>query len=141
MESTNTEVIVGKEEAQRPIKLFPTKEDYVAMKKAWAINQPNYHTDKIVMYNLLRGMNPRRGFTPATRKSRLDNGYLPDYAYREAVRSLKKTVEMWNKYPTHVEWFSQLTYSEHKKQYIRSAFGATVTDEILNEALKGLENE
>jgi hypothetical protein len=119
-------------------KLFPTKAAYLAMRAAWANSTQTGHTDKIVLYNLLRGRDPKRGFTSVTNKVKLANGAAPEYAYQAARGQLKHKIQLWTKNPDLLEWFTKKPNKEVMKEYL-STFGPTVTPEILAEALKGLE--
>lgn len=120
-------------------KLFPTKAAYLAMRAAWANSTQTGYTDKIILYNLLRGLDPKRGFTRVTNKVKLANGAAPEYAYQAARGQLKYKMQIWTKNPDALEYFTKKPYKEVMKEYL-SSFGATVTPEILTEALKGLDS-
>ena len=94
------------------------------MKAAWARNK-TVTTDQILLYNLLRGVDKYRGFTPVTNKVKLANGAAPYYSYTLAKSSLTWKV-------------SKYTLPADLLKYL-SAFGPTVTIEIATEAIKGLE--
>jgi hypothetical protein len=49
------------------------KEQYLAAKEAWKKSHSKSSTDHII-YNIIRGLEPGRGFTPVTKPSKLANG-------------------------------------------------------------------
>lgn len=56
------------------VSIYETKEQYLQLKKEWA--KKKYHSAfEHTLYNILRGHDPDRGFTPITRQSRIDNGH------------------------------------------------------------------
>lgn len=111
-------------------KLFQTKAAYLAMKASWAKNYRTQTPQWVVLYNLLRGVDSKRGFTVVTNKNKLANGAAPEYAYTIAVTTLK-----WN---FQVNYPDRPIFRSIKDHYL-SVFGPTVIPEIITEALKGLE--
>lgn len=136
METTNTAVEQPKAAEVR--KLFPTKAAYLAMRTAWANSTQTGYTDKVLLYNLLRGLDPKRGFTAATNKRKLENGYRPNYAFECASSELKWKISRWLDKPETVDHFTKKAYKEMLQEYLTSSFGSSVTIDILKEALKGL---
>jgi hypothetical protein len=47
----------------------------------------------MIMYNIIRGRSPDKGFTPATRPSKLNNGYPAWYAFAEAKRTARSQLK------------------------------------------------
>lgn len=69
---------------------FSSREDYLSMKNSWALIKTPTAAQHL-MYNILRGKFPKRGFTPATNKIKLANGHAPEYAFttnRGAVKNM-----------------------------------------------------
>jgi hypothetical protein len=70
--------------------LFNTKEEYLAFRAAWAklAKEKKISSTMILFYNIIRGKQNRRGFSPITKPSKLENGARADQAYRTAFNSL-----------------------------------------------------
>ena len=100
------------------VSLYETQEQYLAVKKEWAKTKKHSALEHAA-YNILRGYDPERGFTPITRKSRLDNGHggvFFDWSIDANIRRRMSDPEMtiykstegpyeeWVKI-THEEWF------------------------------------
>lgn len=78
------------------VSLFETKEQYLATKKEWAKTK-NHTAQQHAIYNVLRGYEPTRGFTPITKQSRLDNGHRGAFADTCWPLSLHYGPKAWNK--------------------------------------------
>lgn len=69
---------------------FESKERHIKFHEAFASMQ--YHHElkaqHFVMWNIIRGLPPQRGFTPIQRQIRIDNGHAPYSAFCEAIRQL-----------------------------------------------------
>jgi hypothetical protein len=71
---------------------FQSKEEYLAFKKQWAQLKGKTGADHI-LYNVLRGLEPSRGFTPITKASKLSNGHAPMQAFANALAKVKSIIE------------------------------------------------
>ena len=71
-----------------------TKSELNAFKKQWAIasQSKNLLASHHVMYNILRGYSPERGFSPITNHNKLTNGAAINLGVDQAVRALKSLV-------------------------------------------------
>jgi hypothetical protein len=65
-----------------------TKEQYQALKSDWSANK-THSAAEILAYNVLRGVDPHRGFTPITNKKKLVNGLSKDGAFERARHMLR----------------------------------------------------
>lgn len=84
-----------------------TKSELNAFKKQWATaaQSKTLLASHHVMYNLLRGYDQQRGFTPITNHNRLQNGAAINYGIAEATRRLANIVRMANRYEGYnVSW-------------------------------------
>jgi hypothetical protein len=77
-------------EVHKPSNLFDNKENYLAFKKQWSklAEQKALDSRMVMFYNVARGMDYWRGFTPITNKVKLENGQKPDRAITFALDSL-----------------------------------------------------
>jgi len=77
------------------MKFFATKEDYLAFRAAWAkaSQQGRLFASHHLMYNLIRGKNPERGFTPITKFTKLTNGHTVNGALVDAAWSLRMSIQ------------------------------------------------
>ena len=72
-------------------KFFKNEEGYEKLQQRWSelVNNPETNkqlkAEHHLLYAVLRGKDWRKGFTEATNQRKLDNGYRPDYAIREAL--------------------------------------------------------
>jgi hypothetical protein len=60
-----------------------TKEQYEQVKANWKQSKFHSASDHLI-YNVLRGFNPSRGFTPITSTNKLTNGAHPAHAFNNA---------------------------------------------------------
>ena len=65
------------------------KEEYLSAITAW--KHPGYHRESCdhIIYNLIRGHDPKRGFTPLHNPGKLSNGHNPDEGYIQAKYNAK----------------------------------------------------
>ena len=95
--------------------IFTCKEHYLAFRAAWAkaVNQKdnNITGTHHMLYNILRGRAFDKGFTPITRKTKLENGYRINHGVYLAAQNLR--------YP----------------HYLLNVFDGTVTKEMLDKLL------
>lgn len=112
--------------------LLGSKEAYLSMKSVWAKAKDKTAAHHL-MYNLLCGSNPERGFTRATNKYKVNNGYR--YSFTVA-----RNIASWNtsffKEPDCKAWDGR-TFKDHANEFLLP-FGPSVTFEIALLALSKL---
>ena len=61
------------------------KEQYLAVKAAWKqIPEAHRSATEHIFYNVLRGFDPQRGFTPIKSEAKIRNGAQPWQSYKDA---------------------------------------------------------
>lgn len=72
---------------------FDSKERHIKFRQAFTSMQHHHElkAQHFVLWNIIRGLTPHRGFTPIRRSIRIDNGHAPYGAFHEAVRQLTLT--------------------------------------------------
>ena len=83
------------------ITYFETKTQYLNFRSAWAAacKDKQLTAAHMVLYNIIRGKSPSRGFTPTTRPSKILNGHRINGGYYDAVNYLNQMVKTsyeWN---------------------------------------------
>lgn len=112
---------------------FQTRAAYLSMKAAWSkyIKDGNAPTARQhLIYNLLRGTFPKKGFTPATNKVKLDNGYAAWWSFDSNRSFLVYLLD--NK-------ANAGTWQLDTEKDLLIPFGPAVTREVLFKALEALK--
>lgn len=70
--------------------LFSSREEYIAFRTAWSklAKEKKLTSAMILFYNVVRGKDTNRGFTPIQRPSKLSNGASPDQAFKAALSQI-----------------------------------------------------
>jgi len=71
------------------------KEQYLKLKKGWK-EQQSHSASEMIAYNILRGFDPKRGFTPKTNPIKLANGAEEWQAFGQARAILQYELK-WSK--------------------------------------------
>ena len=96
-----------------------TKEQFEALKKNWK-QKKSHSAAELIVYNVLRGCDPKRGFTPITRESKLTNGHAPYGAFERAKHSLR------------LRLIYGRTQDLEFKEYFKQTFGQESSKELLD---------
>lgn len=63
---------------EKRVSIYETKEQYLQMKQKWA-ERKNHSALEHALYNILRGLDAQKGFSPIVREIRIKNGHQGAY--------------------------------------------------------------
>jgi hypothetical protein len=112
-----------------------TKEQYLDLKAHWKA-LPRHSAMHHIGYNLLRGFEATRGFTPCTARKVASRGNDPWQGFNIAVLNLRMItgkLKPLNDEPSYMVRYSKRVEEEAAR--FKAMFGITITDEI-REAMK-----
>lgn len=91
---------------------FSTKEDYIAFRTLWSKHAATKTITpaQLVLYSILRGKDPARGFKPITNENKIKDGTQPWRAFNHCTVALKFYLNRTDgpeleKALKHVAWF------------------------------------
>lgn len=120
-------------------KFFTDKEHYLSFKKAWAKASQAGKTTAAhhILYNLLRGYDISRGFTPITNRNKLENGAYINHGLYFASHNLRHKIDDARRVVKN-DFFNadQRKYTTKTVNSFLGAFGGTVTPQMLVNILK-----
>ena len=112
-----------------------TKEEYLNVLSAWKQTKDHKSADHII-YNVLRGFDPKRGFSPITKASKLENGAQAWGGYGDALYTAKSMTRSYC-IPTYQfrdearkqVWIKQ---ADGRLKELSAKFGIEFTTELLS---------
>jgi uncharacterized protein YhfF len=112
-------------------------EQYLKAKAAWSKRQ-DHSSAEMIIYNILRGFDATRGFTPISNPRKLANGMTPmlhfmqnSYACRLMIAPL-----------VHNRWVNDEQHKqnvERQKKAFEAIYGLELSDELREKILTGLK--
>jgi hypothetical protein len=105
------------------------KEQYQALKAAWK-NKQNHSASEMIAYNILRGFDAKRGFTPTTNQKKLINGRAEWHAFQQATWYLKLILKPSSNAPI----------QEQREKQFKDSYGIPYSKETAEKMLELLQN-
>lgn len=100
---------------EKRVSIFETKEQYLQMKESWAKTE-NHTNVQHMMYNILRGYELNRGFTPLINQKKIDNGGQWNTGEYHAQRAIKYHHQYnWERF--HPDWVDGINEILMEKAY------------------------
>lgn len=121
---------------EKRVSIFETKDQYLQMKETWAKTEKHTNAQHM-LYNILRGYEPLRGFSPLVNQVKIDNGgewNTGGHFAKTVIRFLHN--KNWE-YPGlgygWIFWYYGITNTEELKTKLFGCFG-DINENILEKA-------
>jgi hypothetical protein len=118
------------------------KDQLASVLAAW--KQPKSHTaSQHVIYNVLRGYEPKRGFTPITRPTKLANGAEQWFGYDMAIFTarweLREINNKMGRFSTEAQALIRASAENDRIKATNTKYGIEITSELRTKLLELLK--
>ncbi len=109
-----------------------SKEEYLSVVEAWN-HIPNRTSTDHIIYNALRGHDLKRGFSPITSETKLQNGMSPWKSFNDAKYNAYFTVRPYevNSYDSAERKVRRELEHKERMDALSKKFGVTFTPELI----------
>lgn len=118
------------------------KDQYLTVLATWKQTKDHKAVDHII-YNVLRGFDPKRGFTPITKAIKLENGAQEWEGYQNALSSARSKIKGPSTYTSKYDTVTSIARRQQEDadrlKSLQTNFGIEFTPELLSKLQEALK--